>query len=77
MELVHKILNLFKEHNIKANEVLPKGIITEYLKNLSTQEKAQVRNAWHFLVGNGFIQEGHPEGPILTRRGEEYINQNL
>lgn len=77
MEIAYKILNLFKEHNINADEVLPKKIMTDYLKNLPSQEKVLFRDAWHFLVGNGFIREGHPDGPMLTRKGEDLIKQKL
>ncbi len=77
LELVKELLKIFKDNQVSANQVLPKKIINDELKMFSPEKKIKVRDAWHFLVGNGFIQEGNPEGPVLTRKGEEFINQNL
>ncbi len=77
MEVINFILNIFKENNIQSGQILPKSIMNQKLKELPLDKKSKVRDAWHFLVGNGFIQEGNPEGPMLTRKGEEYMKQNL
>ncbi|GIW23708.1 MAG: hypothetical protein KatS3mg068_2715 [Candidatus Sericytochromatia bacterium] len=77
MDIVSEILKIFKENNIHAGEVLPKQKMTEALNNFPPEKKLKIRDAWHFLVGNQLIMEGNPEGPILTPRGEEYIQKHL
>ncbi len=69
MNPVQKILALFRTHSIAAGEVLPKAHLTEELQSWSPAEKGQMRNAWHMLVGEGLIAEGHPDGPTLTEKG--------
>ncbi len=69
MNPVQKILKLFRTHSIQAGQVLPKAHLTEELQSWSPAEKAQMRNAWHALVGEGLLAEGHPEGPTLTEKG--------
>ncbi|MCR9140823.1 MAG: hypothetical protein NXI24_01025 [bacterium] len=69
MNPVQKILNLFRIHSIGVGQVLPKAHLTAELQSWPPAEKAQMRNAWHTLVGEGLIAEGHPEGPTLTPKG--------
>jgi hypothetical protein len=69
MNPVHKILKLFRTHSIPAGQVLPKAHLTAELQGWAPAEKAQMRNAWHTLVGEGLIAEGHPDGPTLTPKG--------
>jgi hypothetical protein len=51
--------------------------MTENLKKFPPEKKVLIRDAWHFLIGNQFLMEGNPQGPVLTKKGEEYINKNL
>jgi hypothetical protein len=76
-EIINEILKVFKEHGIKAGQFLPKEIMTENLKKFPPEKKVLIRDAWHFLIGNQFLMEGNPQGPVLTKKGEEYINKNL
>ena len=69
MDPVSKILQLFRTHGIGAGGVLPRAHLTAELQSWSPQEKAMMRDAWHTLVGQGLLAEGHPDGPTLTPKG--------
>jgi len=66
---LNKILQLFRDNGVEAGQVLPKEKLTAEIRSWPPDEKAQMRNAWHTLVGEGYIQEGNPAGPTLTRKG--------
>lgn len=70
---VNKILHIFHAHGIRSGGVLSKKLMMDEIKTWPADEKMMVRDAWHTLVGHGLIQEGHPEGPILTPAGERAI----
>ncbi|KAB2932932.1 MAG: hypothetical protein F9K24_08685 [Leptonema illini] len=72
-KIVHKILQIFQAHGIRAGGVLSKKLMMDEIKTWPADEKMMVRDAWHTLVGHGLIQEGHPEGPTLTPAGERSI----
>jgi hypothetical protein len=71
---MQKILRLFRTNSVAAGQVLPKALLTAEIQSWDTSERAQMRDAWHTLVGEGYIAEGHPEGPTLTRRGFEALS---
>ncbi len=73
MEVLDKILKTFQKNGIKAGETLEKKILMQEIAQLSPSEKAQVRDAWHLLIGNGLIIERNPIGPTLTELGEEMV----
>lgn len=73
MEVLDKILKTFQKNGIKAGETLEKKILMQEIAQLSPAEKAQVRDAWHLLIGNGLIIERNPIGPTLTELGEEMV----
>lgn len=68
-----RILKLFKENNITAGQCLPKEFLTGEIRSWPPELKPHMRNAWHTLVGEGYIQDGHPDGPVLTRKGESAL----
>ncbi len=72
-KIVQKILQIFQAQGIRAGGVLSKKLMMDEIKSWPSDEKMMVRDAWHTLVGHGLIQEGHPEGPILTPAGERAI----
>lgn len=65
-----KILQLFQKNNIEQGQSLPKQLLTEEIKSWPPELKPHMRNAWHILVGEGYIQDGHPDGPVLTPKGQ-------
>lgn len=73
METIDKILKIFRENKIRAGETLEKRKLMEGISSLSSSEKSQVRDVWHYLVGNGIIHESNPSGPTLTQLGEEIL----
>lgn len=73
MNPVHRILKLFRTHSIAVGQVLPKAHLTAELQSWSPPEKARMRDAWHTLVGEGLIAEGHPDGPTLTPKGSAVL----
>ncbi len=73
MDAIEVILDSFKKNGIKAGQTLDKKLLVQEINKLSPNEKVNVRNAWHTLLGNGLITENNPLGPTLTSLGEEMI----
>ncbi|MCP5498631.1 MAG: hypothetical protein H7A25_01910 [Leptospiraceae bacterium] len=73
MQLVNKILRLYRDNNLHAGDVLPKDKLSGLIQALPLEEKAQLRDSWHVLIGNGILQDGDPRGPILTVKGEQLV----
>lgn len=73
MDVVDKILSVFKENQIRAGGTLEKKKLMAVIATFSSEEKSQVRNVWHTLVGNGIILEVNPLGPTLTELGEGIV----
>ncbi|NBU96828.1 MAG: hypothetical protein EBS19_01230 [Spirochaetia bacterium] len=73
MDALEVILDTFKKNQIKAGQILDKKLLLLEINKLSKEEKLNVRNAWHTLLGNGLILESNPLGPTLTSLGEEMI----
>ena len=73
MEVIDKILNVFKIHGIRAGQVLDKKLLMSEIGKFSADEKKQVRDVWHLLIGNGYLSEVNPSGPTLTVIGERKI----
>jgi len=73
MDALEVILDTFKKNQIKAGQILDKKLLLLEINKLSQEEKLNVRNAWHTLLGNGLILESNPLGPTLTSLGEEMI----
>ncbi len=73
MDALEIILDTFKKNEIKAGQTLDKKLLMLEINKLPQDEKLNVRNAWHTLVGNGLIVESNPIGPTLTSLGEEMI----
>lgn len=71
--MTDKILNIFKENNVRAGEKLNKRIVTDQIKSWGS-DVADVRNAWHSLIGYGLLQQSGDE-LILTGRGEKAVYQ--
>jgi predicted transcriptional regulator len=72
MESISKILTIFKNHNIGANQSLSKRMFMDEVKSLGI-EVVEIRNAWHTLIGNGLIiQQG--EQIILTEKGNQLLS---
>lgn len=69
-DVLFRILGIFRSKGIRAGQVLVKKEMMDEIKTWSTQDKMLVRDAWHTLVGQGLIQDGHPDGPTLTVAGE-------
>ena len=55
MNTAEKILNIFKENNIQANEKLHKRIVMDTIKSWGL-DVIEIRNAWHALMGYGLLQ---------------------
>jgi hypothetical protein len=72
-QIVHKILQIFQAHGIRAGGVLSRKLMMDEIRTWPAEERVMVRDAWHILVGQGLIQEGHPNGPTLTPAGERAI----
>lgn len=60
METVIKILNIFLAKEKKANESISKKELMDNIKSFGL-DVSEIRNAWHYLIGNG----------ILVQTGEE------
>ena len=72
MESISKILNIFKNHNIGANQSLNKRIFMDEIKSLGI-EVTEIRNSWHTLIGNGFILQQGDE-IFLTEKGNQLLS---
>jgi len=69
MNTAERILNIFKENNIEANEKLHKRIVMDTIKSWGL-EVVEIRNAWHALMGYGLLQQVGDE-LVLTEKGKE------
>ena len=69
MNTAEKILNIFKENNIQANEKLHKRIVMDTIKSWGL-DVIEIRNAWHALMGYGLLQQVGDE-LVLTEKGKE------
>ncbi|MEM7182516.1 MAG: hypothetical protein AAF518_16500 [Spirochaetota bacterium] len=72
-EIIKEIFSVFRDNGIKANQVLQKAELTKKIQSLPPELKMQLRDAWHTLVAEQIIQEGNPQGPILTVKGEQFV----
>lgn len=73
MDVIDKVLFIFKENHIKAGGTLDKKKLMSAISTFPLEEKSQIRNVWHTLVGNGIIHERNPSGPTLTELGEKIV----
>lgn len=71
MNTAEKILNIFKENNIQANEKLHKRIVMDTIKSWGL-DVVEIRNAWHALMGYGLLQQVGDE-LVLTAKGSEAV----
>lgn len=55
-DVAQQILAVFAEHNKSAGETLPKGIVLDRIRSLDL-EMSEVRNTWHYLMGEGLIRQ--------------------
>jgi hypothetical protein len=77
MEVIDIILTTFKEHKVQAGEILEKSIIMSKLKELPPEKKAEIRDTWHYLIGNGILREVMgAKGPMLTELGYAMVYQD-
>ncbi|HMV44678.1 MAG TPA: hypothetical protein PK079_22960 [Leptospiraceae bacterium] len=74
MNTAEKILNIFKENNIQANEKLHKRIVMDTIKSWGL-DVVEIRNAWHALMGYGLLMQVGDE-LVLTKQGESVAYKN-
>lgn len=73
MEVVLKILNIFLEKEKKVNQSITKRELMDQIKSFGL-DVVQIRNSWHFLIGNGIlIQTG--EEIFITEKAFELLEQ--
>ncbi len=70
-DLVDRILQLYGKDELRAGAGLHKSVIMSELKSWDV-DMNQVRNVWHTLMGEGFVQQ-QGEDVVLTSRGEKRL----
>ncbi len=75
VDAFQKILDLFRRHDVGAGSVLAKQHLTDEIMSWPPEQKMKMRDAWHRLVGEGYVIEGDPRGPTLTPKGRAAVDQ--
>ncbi len=73
MDTVNKILNIFLEKEKKINESITKRELMDKIKSFGL-DVIEIRNAWHFLIGNRILIQNGDE-IFITELGFDLLNQ--